>query len=177
LTTDFTPGPTAQTGRSLDVALGGEGFFEVSGPEGPLYTRNGAFFLNAQRQLTNSDGMLIQGEGGPLAIPEDASAEAIHIAQDGTVSVNNAAVGKLKITNFANPAQLERKGNTLFAAPPGVVGTPANVMVMQGAREMSNVSAVGEMVRMIWASRHYEAAQRALRTLDQAIGQVTDPRA
>jgi flagellar basal-body rod protein FlgF len=177
ISSDFTPGPTAHTGRTLDVAIGGGGFFEVAGPEGPLYTRNGVFFLNQQSQLVNSDGMPLQGEGGPITVPGNLSTERIHIAQDGSVSGDGAVFGKLRVVQFDDPNQLERKGNTLFAAPPGVNGVPSEASIMQGVREMSNVSAVGEMVRMIWASRHYEAAQRAMKTLDQAIGQVTDPRA
>ena len=57
--TDFTPGPTAHTERSLDLAIAGEGFFEVAGPDGPLYTRNGVFYLNQEGQLTNSEGMAV----------------------------------------------------------------------------------------------------------------------
>lgn len=177
VSSDFTPGPTAHTGRTLDVAIGGDGFFEVAGPDGPLYTRNGVFYLNQQGQLVNSDGMLLQGEGGPITVPGNVSTEQIHIAQDGSLSANGAVFGKLRVVRFADPNQLERKGNTLFSAPPGVAGEPAEASIMQGVRELSNVSAVGEMVRMIWASRHYEAAQRAMKTLDQAIGQVTDPQA
>ncbi len=177
LGTNFSPGPTAETGRSLDVAIGGDGFFEVAGPEGPLYTRNGVFYLNEDGQLITSEGMLVQGENGPISIPANVSAEQIHIAQDGSVSAKQAQFGKLRVATFGDNTQLIRRGTTLFSAPAGTSTPSTSPMILQGARELSNVSAVSEMVRMIWGTRHYEAAQKALSTMDQAIGQVTNPQA
>jgi flagellar basal body rod protein FlgG len=175
--TDFTPGPTAHTGHALDVALGGDGFFELAGPDGPLFTRNGVFYVNSDQQLTNSEGLLVQGTSGPITLPDNVSTTEIHIASDGSVSAGAVAIGQLRTVRFADNSQLVRAGTTLFSAPPGMAAEAAEVPVMQGTRELSNVSAVSEMVRMIVGTRHYEAAQKALSTLDQSLGEITDPNA
>ncbi|MCA9167629.1 MAG: flagellar basal-body rod protein FlgF [Planctomycetales bacterium] len=175
IATDFTPGATAQTGRPLDVSISGDGFFEVAGPNGPLYTRNGVFQVNQDRQIVTSDGLVVQGTTGPITLADNATTEDINISRDGNVSVNGQTLDQLRLVSFADKRQLTRVGTTLFSAPPAQAPQPADVTVMQGVRELSNVSAVGEMVRMIWGTRHYEAAQKAMSTLDEAISKTTNP--
>ena len=68
---DFSPGTVESTGRSLDVAIMGDGFFVIEGENGPLYTRNGVFDINEQGELVNRSGMPVLGNGGPLVIPAD----------------------------------------------------------------------------------------------------------
>lgn len=177
LTTDFTVGPMVHTGRTLDVAIMGDGFFVVQGPKGPLYTRNGVFFLDAAGTLVNSTGMPVQGRGGPIILPPDVSTEEISIGRDGSVTARGSQVGQLQTAVFADDKSLVRAGTTLFSAPAGVSSEDTTVAVLQGSREQSNVSAVHELVRMIVGTRHYEAAQRALSALDQAISQNTKPQA
>jgi flagellar basal body rod protein FlgG len=177
LTTDFSPGPVAHTGRTLDVAIGGEGFFVVQGPDGPLYTRNGVFFSSSNGRLVTADGLAVEGVGGPITLPAGTSPSEVGIGADGTVSLRGTAVGRLRIVRFEDNAALVRAGTTLFQAPGGVEPETANTSVMQGSRELANVSAVNELVRMIVGLRHYEAAQTALTTLDQAVGNNTNPEA
>jgi flagellar basal body rod protein FlgG len=175
LTTDFTPGPLALTGRSLDVAISGEGFFVLQGPEGPLYTRNGAFFLDSTRRLVSGNNLPVEGQGGTLTFPPDTSAEEIHIGQDGSVSVRGRQIGQLRIVTFEDVGRLERAGTALFSASLGANPQDGSAIVLQGSRELSNVSAVQEMVRMIVGTRQYEAAQRVITALDESVANNTNP--
>jgi flagellar basal body rod protein FlgG len=175
--TDFSTGPIQRTGRNLDVALGGDAFFEINTPDGPRYTRNGVFFVDNDGQIVNTEGYAAAGTNGPLVLPPNTTGEQVAIGTDGTVSAQGQTIGQLRIVRFSDNQQLIRAGTTLFAAPAGMQPEEANVVVMQGARELANVSAVTEMVRLIVATRHYEAAQKALTTLDQALGQRTNPQA
>ena len=176
LRTDFTPGAILNTGRTLDVALSDDAFFVVDGPDGPLYTRNGVFYVNPAGELINGEGMQVVGNNGPIAIPRDTHVGQIVIAQDGTVEVEGAEVGIIKVVRFEDPNLLVRAGTSLFEAG---AATPEDVApnILQGSRELSNVSAINEMVRMIEGMRYYEAAQKALTTIDEAISQNTDPQA
>ncbi len=173
--TDFTPGPIAHTGRKLDVAIGGDGFFTIDGPDGPLYTRNGVFFANAEGLLVNDQGLPIQGSGGPIQLPPNTTEADVSIGTDGTVAVAGTSIGQLQLVRFADNSQLVRAGTTLFQAPASITPEPSDATVMQGSREQANVSAVTELVRMVLAMRHYEASQRALTSLDEAVSQQTNP--
>lgn len=175
--TDFTPGAYAHTGRSLDVALQGDSFFEIEGPDGPLYTRSGVFFLASDGRLVNSTGLNVMGDGGPITVPPPSSEADVSIAPDGSISVAGTSLGKLRVVSFENNGSLTRAGTTLFQAPDGVTPTETEGMVQQGVREQSNVSAVDKLVQMIVNMRFHEAAERALSTMDSAIGNVTNPQA
>ena len=175
--TDFTPGAFAHTGRSLDVAIQGDGFFEIEGPDGPLFTRNGVFFLSADGRLVNSTGLNVMSNGGPITVPPPNSAGDVAIAPAGSISVAGTSLGKLRVVSFEDNSLLVRAGTTLFSAPAGVTPTETESMVQQGVREQSNVSAVDKLVQMIVNMRYHEAAERALSTMDSAIGNVTDPQA
>ena len=173
--TRFDPGAYQQTGNTLDVAIQGEGFFTVEGPKGPLYTRDGVFSLNSKGEILTTGGNKVLGTGGPLRVPAEAT--KITITQTGTVSADGAEVGRLRLVAFANLADLQRAGTTLFEAPRGVEPKTLEVKVTQGMRESSNVEVVGEMVTMIAGMRHYEACQHTLRALSDAIEQLTRPQA
>lgn len=166
--TDFTPGPLNQTGAPLDLALDGDGFFVINGPDGPLYTRSGTFQLDGSGQMVTPDGLPVKASGGTLTIPANTPAAQITVGPDGTVRVGKEEIGKLDIMAFADPQTLRSVGATLFQAPPDVVPQAANARVVQGAREMSNVSAVSELVNLIAAQRHYEMAQKAVSSMDRA---------
>lgn len=173
--TNFEPGPMQQTGNPLDLAITGDGFFIVDGPSGPLYTRNGAFELDSQGQLQTKSGLLVRGEGGPIRIPPDTS--RIIIASDGTVQADNNAVGRLQLARVPNArGSLQRAGDTLFEGPPPPPQLDlGDVRVLQGYREGSNVQVVHEMISMLAGMRHYEASQRALRSLSEATALNTRP--
>jgi flagellar basal-body rod protein FlgF len=165
----FAPGTYQKTGNPLECAIQGDGFFVLDGPNGPLYTRNGQFQINAAGQLVSASGYPVTGSNGPLQIPSNAA--QIVISQDGTVSADNTQVGQLRLASFSEPNQLVRAGTTLFSAPDGVSPQTSTASVRQGYREGSNVSVVQEMVQMISGMRQYEAAAKALRSLSDAMQQ------
>ena len=156
---DFSQGHLTQTGRNLDLALTGKGFFVVETPDGPLYTRNGMFQTNQNGQIVDSEGRLIAGEGGPLVIPGSVDSSKIGVGVDGTVHAGEIAVGRLRIVDFADAEdQLLPAGTSCWRAP---VDTPpvaaVGTVVRQGYREASNVTLVNELVNMITVTRAYEA--------------------
>lgn len=166
---DFSQGPINATGRRLDLSLSGEGFFSVQGPAGTLYTRNGSFHINNDRQLVNSDNMLVQGPYGPIAIPEGANAETIEISSTGLMSFNGVEFGQIQLTAFADQRVLTLEGPSLFAAPFGAATKPSNAVIEQGSLELSNTSSIDEMINLVDASRHFDAAQKALTTIAESI--------
>jgi flagellar basal body rod protein FlgG len=170
VTTDFTPGALEQTEGQLDVALQGDGFFVVNGPEGPLYTRNGSFHLDADGQLMTADGLPVQGKDGEITIPSDAPYGSIQITKDGSVYAKGNQVGQLEIVSFENPQQLTKAGITLFAAPSEARPIDSEAVVAQGYRERSNVSPVQELVDLIQTQRRQEAAQRSMNSLSESVG-------
>jgi flagellar basal body rod protein FlgG len=172
--TDFGAGTIQYTQQPLDLAISGEGFFELAGPNGPLYTRNGVFHLNEGGELVSSDGLVLQGDGGPVVIPPEISLQEVSIGRDGTVSARGTQIGQITLVQFADTTGLQQEGATLFSAQ-GTAGEAGTGEIIQGARELSNVSAVEELIAMIAGLRHYEASQRALRSISDAVAQNTRP--
>ena len=159
---DMGQGSIQQTGNPLDVAIDGKAFHAVQTPQGERYTRNGALQINARGELVTSQGYAVLGENGPIVMqPGDRE---IAISREGALTVregNNTAEaqrGKLRLVGFAQPERLRKDGTSLFTAPAGMAPQPApTAAVLQGAIEKSNVSAVGEMTRMIEVTRTYTA--------------------
>ncbi len=158
-TIDFTQGSFVETGRSLDFALGGKGFFVIETPEGPLYTRNGIFRLNQDRQIVDSMGRLVAGESGPISIPPDAGLDQISVSADGNITAAGASAGRFRLVDFKdNESELVAVGFSCFQAPEGMEPEPPeNLIVKQRGYEGSNVKLVEELVDMIMVSRLYEA--------------------
>lgn len=171
---DQTPGGFEPTGNRLDVAISGPGMFVIDGPGGSMYSRCGVFQLNSEGQLVTPEGLTVQGLAGSITLPTNA--KSIEISDDGSVLADNLKVDELRLVEFADPSQLQRVSSTGFAAPKGVA--PTNVEqphLRQGVREMSNTTAVQEMVQMTTGLRQFEATQRALRAIGDAIGLTTRP--
>lgn len=166
---DFTQGPLEQTGNPLDVAIDGDAFFTIDGPNGPLYTRSGAFHIDAAGKLVNADGLAVHGDQGPITLPENATASQLQISPDGGVHIGKENIGQLALVTFDDPQKLISVGATLFQAPGTSPPKPATATVIQGARELSNVNAISELVALITAQRHYEASQRAMSTIDKSM--------
>lgn len=167
--TNFDPGPIQQTQNPYDFAMVGNGFFVVQGPDGPLYTRNGAFERtpNGELQLRGADGYRVSG----VQIP--ATASRVDVSPEGVVYADGSAVGQLQMATFDNNDSLRRVGPTLFAGD-NPITPPAGVLrVEQGFREGSNVQPVQEMVSMILGMRQYESVEKAVRAISDAIGQNT----
>jgi flagellar basal-body rod protein FlgF len=166
---DFTQGHLEQTGVKLHAALNGDGFFVIQGPNGPLYTRSGAFHADPQATIVNIDGLPVKGTNGPLTLPPGASSSQVEITSDGSVYVNEQRVGQLELVDFADKNVLQPEGSSLFSAPPGAVTTGTAAEVMQGSLEMANTSSVDQLVNMIEISRHHDAAQRALTAISDSL--------
>jgi flagellar basal-body rod protein FlgG len=174
----FTQGNLQQSGNTLDLAVLGNGFFQVQMPDGTAaYTRDGSFQVNAQGQLVTNNGYLVQPG---ITIPSDA--QSITIADDGTVSVTlpgqaaAQSVGQLQLASFVNPAGLDPKGQNLFAeteasgtANSAAPGSNGLGMVRQGFVETSNVNVVEELIGMIQTQRAYELNSKAIQTSDQML--------
>ena len=173
-----TQGNPQQTSNSKDLMVNGNGFFQVSLPDGTAaYTRDGSFQTDANGQMVTSSGFLIQP---PITIPPNAT--SITVGRDGTVSVTaggttaSQQVGSIQLSSFVNPAGLESKGENLYvettasgtpnANTPGTNGTG---VIMQGYVETSNVNVVEEMVNMIQTQRAYEINSKAITTSDQML--------
>lgn len=168
----FTQGAIQPTGRELDLAIAGEGFFQVEQPDGTLaYTRDGAFTRDAAGGLVTADGMLLVP---PVNIPEDAS--SVLIGEDGTVSalvpgsLTPVVIGQITLARFVNPAGLLRLGTSLFAeteasgAPQaGAPGAGGLGEVRQGALEGSNVEVTTELTNLLVAQRTFSFNSEAFR--------------
>ncbi|SFI36563.1 flagellar hook-basal body protein [Planctomicrobium piriforme] len=168
--TDFTQGALEKTGHNLDVALQGQGFFVVEGPEGPLYTRNGVFQLDDEGRLVTADYLPVQGKGGSITLPPDVSAATIRINGEGKIYAGTTEVGQLDIVNFNDPQKLKLQGVTLYKAPDDMPPEDAEAECLQGTRERSNVSPIQELVDLIAAQRRQEAAQKSMSLLSESIG-------
>ena len=174
----FTQGNLQQSSNPLDLAVQGNGFFEVQMPDGTTgYTRDGSFQVSAQGQLVTNNGYLLQPG---ITIP--ATAQSVTIGTDGTVSVTlpgqaqPQSVGQIQLASFVNPAGLEPKGQNLYAetaasgAPAtGAPGSNQLGTVKQGFVETSNVNVVEELIGMIQTQRAYELNSKAIQTSDQML--------
>lgn len=168
--TAFTQGPLEGTGRNLDFALVGNGFFQVEGEEGTLYTRNGRFALDAEGNLvTEAEGYQVIGEGGPIQL----ESEDFTVTPDGAIYDQNGQVGQLAIAVFEEGAQLERFGYNYFITEDGE-GGEEDFEVVSGFLEGSNVSMAREMTAMMQVRRTYEAAQKIMITYDQILDKAAN---
>ncbi|MFV0277656.1 MAG: flagellar basal-body rod protein FlgG [Parahaliea sp.] len=179
----FTQGNLNKTDNALDIAIQGNGFFEILMPDGSqAYTRDGSFQINDQGVVVNSSGYQLQP---PITIPPDAT--SINLGRDGTVSVTMTGtaaatqVGSIQLVDFINPAGLEARGENLFAESgasgspqPGNPGLNGLGTVVQGYVESSNVNVVEELVNMIETQRAYEMNSKAIATADQMLQFVSN---
>lgn len=168
---DFSPGVVNQTGRNLDVAFTGEGWFAVEGRDGrEAYTRNGGFVVSSEGMLQTSSGLNVLSDGGPMQIPANAT---VSIESDGTVTAQPTAqpssvidVGRIKL---ANPpvADLTRSADGMFRLKSGgTAPVDETLRVSTGAIEGSNVNVVESLVGMIAVSRQFELQMKLLQNAE-----------
>ena len=177
-------GDLSATGNQFDLAIEGQGFFQVQLPTGEIaYTRSGAFHQDSQGGIVTSDGNPLQPS---ITIPQGAT--SVTIAADGTVSATLAGqtaaqqVGNIQLALFPNPGGLNSVGKNLFLATTAsgdpVLGTPGGTdglgQIEQGYLEQSNVSVVDEFISMIVAQRSYEASSRVVQAADQMFQQINN---
>ncbi|HWA85029.1 MAG TPA: flagellar basal-body rod protein FlgG [Opitutus sp.] len=177
----FTQGQLTQTGEKLDIAIQGDGFFEVQRPDGTIgYTRDGTFKLNSSGQVVNVDGFPVLSGFQPIP----AGATSINIAENGEVTVQTASGSqsfRLTLTRFANPSGLHSLGGNLYeeseASGTPEVGQPGEAgfgRTIQGYVEASNVNIVEEMVNLIVAQRAYEINSKSIQTSDEMLQNVSN---
>ncbi len=156
---DFSQGHLVETGRSLDVALYGKGFFVIETPDGPLYTRHGMFRPNENGQIVDAEGRLVGGTNGPVTIPPGANITEITVSQTGEITADGASVGQFRVVDFPDDeGRLISVGLGCYQAPDDADPVPAEeAIVRQGCQESSNVQMIDELVSMIMVTRTYEA--------------------
>jgi flagellar basal-body rod protein FlgG len=178
----FTQGSLQQTGNTLDLAIQGNGFFQVLQPDGTTaYTRDGGFQLDNQGNMVTASGYQLADN---INIPADAV--TVTVGKDGTVSVLQAGqvapveVGSIQLATFVNPGGLQSAGENLFfesassgVATPNQPGLNGSGVINQGYVETSNVNVAEELVSMIVTQRAYELNSRAIQTSDQMLGRLT----
>ena len=174
----FVQGDFQYSQNPLDIAIEGDGFFQITMPDGSVaYTRAGTFKINSDGTIVTSDGYSMQPQ---IDVPADAL--SITIGNDGTVSVirqgdtDSTEIGNIELARFINPSGLYAMGKNLFiessASGAPILGTPGLDgfgTLAQGFLEMSNVKVVDEMVNMITAQRAYEANSKAIQTADEML--------
>ena len=178
---NYSQGNLQKTDNALDMAVNGQGFFQIQMPDGTLgYTRDGAFRVDAQGQLVTNNGYTV---APGITIPPNA--QKVTIGADGTITVqlpNTAAstqIGQIQLATFINPAGLDPRGQNLFAETSasgtpqvGTPGTNGAGVLNQGYVETSNVNVVEELVSMIATQRAYEINSKAIQTSDQMLAKL-----
>ncbi|TCL32969.1 flagellar basal-body rod protein FlgG [Anaerospora hongkongensis] len=177
----YTQGNFQATGNSLDVAIEGDGFFQITMPDGTIaYTRDGAFKKDSQGRMCTSDGFLLEPQ---ITIPQEAT--DFTVSSEGRVTATTTAgqqdLGEITLARFINPSGLESIGRNLLketeasgvpmVTNPGADGAGT---LAQKYLEMSNVQVVDEMVNMIVAQRAYETNSKAITTADEMLGQAAN---
>ncbi|MEZ5626858.1 flagellar basal-body rod protein FlgG [Denitromonas sp.] len=177
-----TQGNLQQTGNGLDVAIQGEGFFQIQLPDGTTaYTRDGSFQLDNQGQIVTASGYPLSPA---IILPADTL--SMTIGKDGTVSVQQSGqvaptqVGTIQLATFVNPGGLQSAGENLFletassgTPTPNTPGSNGAGVLNQNYVETSNVNVAEELVQMITTQRAYELNSRAIQTSDQMLGRLT----
>jgi flagellar basal-body rod protein FlgG len=169
--TQMDQGPVHSTGNPLDVALEGEGFLQVQGPNGAVYTRAGNLTLNSENILVTQSGLPVMGQGGPIQLQDST----IRIERNGQIfDRNNNPVDTLAIVKFSKDTVLEKVGSNCFRPMGGNAESQAaeGCTIQQGAIEDSNLTAVEEMVRMISTMRAFEAYQKVMQSSFQQDSQL-----
>ena len=177
--TDFSPGPLRSTENPLDLAIAGEGFFKVLGPDGILYTRRGDLAINEEGLLTTSNGLPVLADGNtPITVP-DTDVSKIVVRDDGTIHTigprgTQSEAGQLAVVDIPDKQKLTPASDTTFSLEVGALEFPSETFrVLQGKLEQSNVNMTEGMAQMIDHYRTYETYQKVLKSYS-TIGEQQD---
>lgn len=168
---DLSQGTFRETGRPLDLALDGQGFFVVGTARGERLTRGGGFRLDGAGTLTDQHGDPVLGKNGPVVI----TGGDVEVRADGTVVVDNTAVDALRLETVADPATLRKEGGGhLSSTAPTMAADGATLRVRQGAIEEANLDAIHGMVDLVTIQRAYSANINVLRAMDGVLSTVAN---
>lgn len=156
--TDLSPGTLQETGNPPDLGIEGSGFFVVQTQAGPVYTRNGNFQISSTGQLLTQTGDAVLGDEGPITVPSGP----LSISADGTVSVNGAVAGKVRVVELAPGTSPVAVGSSNYSVPKDAVQPAAHSSVRQGMLEASNVNSVTAVVDLLAIQRRAEMLERAM---------------
>lgn len=165
LSNDHKQGTLTQSRQATDLALTGNGYFEVQTDKGVFYTRRGDCHINEHGELTTATGAGFLGQNGIIRVDDNA----FRIDANGAVLIDNHKVDKLSIMTFKHPEQLRYLGQGLYETIETPTPIDNNTHVLQGSLEQSNVKSIDEMMSMLTTSRHFEASQRVMRTADSLL--------
>lgn len=170
--TDYSQGSYRYTGNTYDLALGGDGFFNISfmnkaGEQSVKYTRDGNFTIDNEGALRTQDGDYVLGESGEIYIPTNAV--DVSINKLGEIYADGEYIDTIKITDFEDYNYLKKYGENMYDAVDGATEKEPTATIDQGYLEQSNINVVTEMVNMISLSRTYEANQKLIQTMDDAL--------
>jgi flagellar basal-body rod protein FlgG len=168
---DFSQGELDRTGRELDLALSGEGFFAVEGPEGELLTRDGTFQLSERGDLLDSHGFPVAWDTRSGVI--NASGGPVTVDKEGSVRQDEIEVGRLRIVSYEDLQQLQLGPAGTFVAPPNLEEVAHSAIVHQGALELSNANGLDGVIEMISAQRAFDASARVISMIDQSFKRLT----
>lgn len=174
VTRDFTQGSLKSTGAALDMAIEGDGFFQISTPAGARFTRDGRFSLDTQGRVVNAQGNAVLDSGGG-EITLDATKGRPTLGQDGTISQQGQIVGKIGVVRFASLSALSKAGDGAYRNDSNIQPQPAtDARLMQGMIETSNVQPITQISRLIEVSRAYESIAHMMDTTADLSGQTID---
>ena len=164
-TTQYSQGTFSQSQIPTNLALTGEGFFEVQTNDGVFYTRRGDFHVNEQGELAMPSGAKLLGNGGVLRVDDNP----FTIDSSGGLFIDHHKVEQVSVVQFSNPQALNYQGQGLYTSDETPQPTSGTTRVLQGFLEQSNVKSVDEMMEMIKTSRHFESSQRIMRAADGLV--------
>ena len=177
--TDYSQGSFKSTGNTYDLAIEGNGFFSISftnknGEQSIKYTRDVEFTIDSEGTLRTKDGDFVQGEGGDISIPTDAT--SVSITTTGEIYADGEYIDTISIVDFEDYNYLKKYGENMYETVEGATQKDTQALVHQGYLETSNINVVSEMVEMITISRAYESNQKAVQTadgmMDKAVNEV-----
>jgi len=167
---DLRQGTFRETSRPLDIGLNGPGFLVVQTPQGERLTRGGSFQLDTAGRLTDQQGHPVLGTEGPLVL----QGGQVDVQADGTVTVDDTNVGRLRVVVPADASRLLKQGSGLYLATgPVDDADPTKTRVRQGAVEEANLDPLQSMVDLVTIQRAYAANIEAMRTMDGVLGSIT----
>ncbi len=165
-------GTLIQTHHNNDIALSGEGYFEVQTSAGLFYTRRGDFHVDEQGELVTATEAKLLSKAGIVQVDDNT----FTIDSQGTIYIDNHKVGQLNVVKFMHPNQLQYHGEGLYESTEAPIAIDSTTRVLQGFIEQSNVKSSDEMLEMVKMSRHFETSQRVMSVasglLSTAINQL-----